>query len=149
MVDEPAVHEIGIYVCDPCLDGHGAECHVPACVFCFHDVPRFTDPFFPTLRKLIDGRGTIDGKLLLDGELHDIDPFVDADDDEELIDEDPIDGPVGFFKRAELEEPADDSDLIDEDPNWECPSCGDVYSARTRPVDRELSCYGCDPKGED
>lgn len=96
--EEPAVRKIEAYVCDACLDGRGQECHVPACLFCFRDVPRFGDTNFATLRVLLDGRGLIDGKLLLDGELLDVDPFEDADDDEELIDEDP----------DEVEVPADD-----------------------------------------
>lgn len=63
---EPTIHQVEIVVCSSCLDGIGEECHVPECLFCFRDVPRLEDG---TLRQLIDGRGLIDGKLPLDGQL--------------------------------------------------------------------------------
>ncbi len=62
--DEPTLHEVKATVCSACLDGEGAECHTPGCVYWLHDTPAF--PGYPgqTLRQLIAGQGYVDGALV-------------------------------------------------------------------------------------
>jgi hypothetical protein len=59
-----SLHRVEMTVCRGCLDGVGAECHAPGCVFILHDTPSF--PGYPgkTLRGLLTYQGRVDGETV-------------------------------------------------------------------------------------
>ena len=61
VVKEPTLNRVmGIYLCDPCLDGAGGICHTPGCAMWMK-----TAPDIPIRDYVIDAGGTIQP---LDGE---------------------------------------------------------------------------------
>jgi hypothetical protein len=58
---EPTLHAVTMTVCSLCLEGAGGECHTPGCVFIYHDAPAPKNRG-ATLRQLLTGVGTVDGK---------------------------------------------------------------------------------------
>jgi hypothetical protein len=53
----PPVRRVEMYLCDPCLDGEGGECHVPGCSFWMSAAPVGVPLRERQLVTVFDGHG--------------------------------------------------------------------------------------------